>query len=386
MMLTSISSAGVSFLFWVLAARLYSVEEIGVATAMISAVTLLVVLSRLGFDQSLIRYLPEKGPSRVVGTCLIVTTLLSLLLAVLFVLSAGSLSRELRLGEEDAVIFISCLLLASITHILGTHFLAFKKAELYFCQSLVLDSRILFLIPLVQFGAMGVFSSVGVSFMLAATFSFFVILRNNVRLTDMNWQFVRESIRYSIGNYAIGLLMASPIYVLPLMILSQLGPTDAASYYIAFAVASLLFIVPTAFSTSLFIEGSHGATLKTSTLKTVKTMFILLLPLVFVLCVFGRDLLLLIGREYGEAFGLLQLMAISSLFFSILSIFFSVKRVQKDIGILIFLSLISFSLMIGLSFLLIPRFGVVGVGYSWLVSYGTCAGFIGLAVVVEGWA
>ena len=47
-MLTSISNAGFGFIFWMLAAKLYPKEDVGIATALISAMSLPVLLSRLG--------------------------------------------------------------------------------------------------------------------------------------------------------------------------------------------------------------------------------------------------------------------------------------------------------------------------------------------------
>lgn len=385
MMATFTSSAGVSFLFWVIAARLYSPEEIGVSTALISSMTLLVVLSRLGLDQSLIRFFPERGSDGVVGTCTVVTTILSAFLALVFVLISGSLIPELRLATGEGVLFISFLLLASITNILGTTFLALRKAELYLYQSIFLDSRLLFLVPLLQFGAIGVFSSVGISFVLGASFSLYTLFKSHARLFYVDWHFLRESLRFSVGNYMIGLLMASPAYLLPLVVLSQLGPADTGSYYIAYAIASMILIVPTAFSTSLYVEGSHGAVLLTNARRTLRAVFLLLIPLVVVLCTFGDDLLRLFGDQYIGAFHLLQLMAISYLFFSILSIYYSIKRVQKDIRTLVSLSLLSFVLIIGLSFLFMRPFGIVGIGYAWLVSYGSTASVIGVLAKLEKW-
>ena len=48
-MLTSVTSGGFGFIFWILAAKLYPKEDVGVATALISAMSLIVLLSRFGF-------------------------------------------------------------------------------------------------------------------------------------------------------------------------------------------------------------------------------------------------------------------------------------------------------------------------------------------------
>ena len=73
-MLTSISNAGFGFFFWMLAAKLYPKEDVGIATALISSMALLVLLSRLGLDQSLIRFFPERDKNSVFGTSAVIRT------------------------------------------------------------------------------------------------------------------------------------------------------------------------------------------------------------------------------------------------------------------------------------------------------------------------
>jgi len=63
-MLTSISTSGFGFVFWMLAAKLYPKEDVGIATALISSMTLLVLLLRFGLDQSIIRFFPEGRQKR----------------------------------------------------------------------------------------------------------------------------------------------------------------------------------------------------------------------------------------------------------------------------------------------------------------------------------
>ncbi|HDN74250.1 MAG TPA: lipopolysaccharide biosynthesis protein, partial [Archaeoglobus sp.] len=60
LMLSSITSAGSGFFFWLIAARFYATADIGLASAIISAMGLISMLSLLGFDISLVRFLPER--------------------------------------------------------------------------------------------------------------------------------------------------------------------------------------------------------------------------------------------------------------------------------------------------------------------------------------
>ena len=54
-----ISATG--FVFWIIAARLYPVEVVGVGSAIISALGLMAVLPELGLATGLVRFLPGAG-------------------------------------------------------------------------------------------------------------------------------------------------------------------------------------------------------------------------------------------------------------------------------------------------------------------------------------
>ncbi|MFX0206840.1 MAG: oligosaccharide flippase family protein, partial [Candidatus Hodarchaeota archaeon] len=73
-MLTSISNAAFGLIFWIIAAKIYSKEDVGIATALISSLGLLVLLSRFGFDQSIIRFFPEGDKSKIFSTSAIIMT------------------------------------------------------------------------------------------------------------------------------------------------------------------------------------------------------------------------------------------------------------------------------------------------------------------------
>jgi len=47
------------FFFWVINARLYSAEQVGIGTTLISIMTLISSFSILGLENGLIRYLPK---------------------------------------------------------------------------------------------------------------------------------------------------------------------------------------------------------------------------------------------------------------------------------------------------------------------------------------
>ena len=82
----NVLSALLGFLFWMVAARLYPTEAVGLATATISAARLLEALSSLGLGIGIIRFLPDEKDKRgLINSCYTIAGLFSLMLAIIFI-------------------------------------------------------------------------------------------------------------------------------------------------------------------------------------------------------------------------------------------------------------------------------------------------------------
>ncbi len=168
-MLTSISGAGFGFIFWMLAAKLYSAGDVGIATALISSMALLVLLSRFGLDFSIIRFFPTHDKSRIFSTSALITTSFAVLFGAIFIAGVDIFSPELGLlkSPQNAALFLTFLAANSVTALTAISFVAIRKAGFQFLQSIIVGTRILFLIPLIALGAIGIFGAVGASFCFA---------------------------------------------------------------------------------------------------------------------------------------------------------------------------------------------------------------------------
>lgn len=388
-MLTSIFNSGFGFIFWVLAAKLYSKDDVGIATALISSVSLLVLFSRFGMDSSIIRFIPTNNKSKVFGTSVFISTFIAVLLGTIFILEIDLFSPELSFLKTPlyAIFFLIVLSANSITSLTSVSFLAIRKAGFNFLQNLVIGSRIFFLMPLIFLGATGIFGAMGISFILALAISFIFLEKSGIKLKlTIDRRFLKESLHFSAGNYIAGLLINAPSMILPIMVLNILGTEGAAHYYMAFAISSILFMIPTAMSTSLFVEGSHGESLKKTTVKSLLGIFSFLTPAIIFLYFGGSWILGIIGEDYSvNGLELLRIMIISSIFVSIVFVFYSIKRVQNDIKGLVFLSGLIFILLIGTGYILMLEFELAGIGYAWVLSYGIGVLVIGMMVKREKW-
>ena len=90
------------------------------------------------------------------------------------------------------------------------------------------------------------------------------------------------------------------------------GAKFSAYFYMDIMIASLLYIIPTATSQSLFAKDSYSETeLKVHLKKAIKIISIIIIPAIIVTTLFGNYILLAFGKEYSnEGFILLKFLSI----------------------------------------------------------------------------
>jgi len=388
MAFTSIFNAGCGFFFWMIAARLYTVEQVGLATALTSSLGLVILFSMLGFDSAIIRFFPSEDRGRVIGTSLIVTTVTCIIVGIIYILLVEILAPPMLFLREPkfALTFLLIVALNSVTYIAGNAFIANRKADHYFLQMLFMGLRILALVPLAFLGVFGIFGSIGLGYLVASCFSLAALQRSigAIRL-EIDWGFLRRSFRFSSGIYVSSILSVAPTLIISLMVLNMLGEAEAARYNIAFLIGNLVQIIPSSFGTSLFVEGSHGEGLRRGVLRAGCASFALLVPAVLALLLFGNRLLGLLKGEYVEAFDLLRIFALSSFPMTVYFLFVPFQNVRMRVQSIVRLNALRCVLLLGLSYVLMQRYGILGAGYAWMATYGVVALVVGWVAWREKW-
>jgi len=385
--LTRMFNEACGFFFWMAAAKIYSVEDVGIAVALISVQGLLILLSRLGFDVTLIRFYPLNEKMRVLSSVLIITTASTFLIVVFyFILFYQNSEGVLIQNKSYMIIFLFATLANSISTIIGTAFVSDRKGNLYFYQNILMGLRIPLLFPLAFLGSLGIFSSVGISFAIASIFSLGIMLRREFSLGfRMDNRFLRDSFRFTFWSYLSNLLQTAPTFLLPIIVLNLLGEVETGKYYIAFMIGSLGMVIPTALGTSLFVEGSHGENLKRNAIKAAKTSIYMLFPPMAFLFFFGKFILGLLRPEYIDAIGLVRIIILSNFLGVLYVIFIPIQKVRMRVKSTAMLNGIRFIFILLLSYILIPNYGIVGVGYAWTGTYLIVVGVMLVVARRDGW-
>lgn len=391
LMLNTAFSALFGLLFWIVVARTVSSEDIGVATAVISAASLITALSRLGLDQGLVRYLPGlKEKKNFYSSVVILTLVFALIITGIFLIGINMFSPRLSFLRDGwfLPLFIAYIIITSMYFIQNVVFIAIRRADWGMVQNIILGTRIPAIFFLANLGVIGIFFAFGIAYLLALLVGIFILYNYGLSITRcFDTESIRKTLKFSLGNYSAGLFSMAPVTIIPIMILNTIGAEEGAYFYVAYSIATLLFMIPNAVSMSLFVEGSHNLPLKETVLKSVKLVFMLLIPAIIIIFLFGDKMLLLFSNEYSEkSFEMVQLLAVSSIFSAVISIFISIKKIQKDVRIINYMNFLLSLLIIGIGYAALLKYGLLGVGYAWLgANVLVCSILVGLMMFKEKW-
>jgi O-antigen/teichoic acid export membrane protein len=322
LMTTTTLTAVLGFLFWLIVARLYPVSEVGRATSLLSAVALLSYFSLVGLSSSLVRHLPTAARrSEHVSSALITVAGTGLLAALIFVGIAPFSAPELAFISSSwghAGTFVALAMFAALNLLTDSVFVALRAAKYNLLINGVLMGLVKIALPFlfVSAGAIGIFAASGIASGIAAVLS--VIAIHSQLKIQIRWRFsldvLRETFRYSLGNYLSSCLNLVPLLVIPILVLDRLGPAIAAAYFIAFQIATVINSVSYAVGEALFAEGSHEQeNLRELMRRSATIMGAVITPAVLTAVLLAGPVLRIFGSTYkSTAQSTLIVLAVSS--------------------------------------------------------------------------
>lgn len=368
-------------IFWVVVARLYDAEDVGLAAAAVSALMLLGVVSNLGLGLGLIRFLPEAGDraGSLLNGSFTLGAFAATVIATIFLLGLPLWSPSLAFLREQPLQFVLYALFAifvTVWSIQMQAFVALRRAEFVLLASAA-GSVLKLGLPLALAAFLAPFTIVGAwasATVLGVAVSSFWLLRRahaayRPAINLKRWPTL-NMLSYSFGNHISMLLLSAPDFVLPLIVVSRLGGEKGAYFYVAWAVSMVIVTVPVSLSLSLFSEGSHYRQRLHGDLWRALGPALVVSALAAGVLFFAADKLLLpFGGDYvREGKDVLRLLALAALPACVTSVYVGVERVRKAVRRLILISLLVAGITLGGGYALLPSMGVKGVAIAWLAA------------------
>jgi O-antigen/teichoic acid export membrane protein len=108
-------------------------------------------------------------------------------------------------------------------------------------------------------------------------------------------------------------------------------------------------------------------------------------PSIILIYVFGGTVLEVFGQEYVEALPLLHILVLSSFFVALHSLLIPILNVKMKISSLVKMNIIRFCLLLGLSYVFINDYGLIGFGYAWILTHAMLTVITVWLSRKEGW-
>ena len=367
----------IGFLFWFVIARLYTPSDVGLGSALIAALSLSAIVSGIGFNFGLVRFLPsEKNKSRMISTCLWVAALTSFIFSLLFVIAIPFFIPILIFNDSIYYMsfFIFFATVNGLLHMQRGVFQALRDTKYYFIQDSLLNSfKLVLAILFASLGAWGIFLSVGIGGVIALFISFTILvwIFKYEPTICFDLSIVRRLFGYSFGNYVSWMLLALPAQLLPLMTINLLGSEMTAYFQISWQISTVIgMTIVSSICASLFIEGSYEPeNLRKNTLISTLLVLATMIPITVIMFMFADKILMIFGKTYSEnSTEILRLFIVGNVVGSISSIYITINRVKKRIKLIILLSLayVIFTLTFCYIFAMIK--GLVGIGFGYVLA------------------
>lgn len=391
LMLSTGVQAVFGFLFWILAARLYSPEQIGIGSTLISATVFISYISLLGFNSTLVKFLP--GPDRrneKINSSLTLVLGASLLVATIYLLLLSRITPELGFLAKSpiyALAFVMFSAFSAVNLLTDSIFIAYRASKYNFIvYTLQSAAKLSLPILFVGLGAFGIFTASGLAAGMAAFLSIFFAAKkfNYVPKLSVHKDIVKSFWKFSSSSYIANFLNIIPPAVMPIIILDKLGAAQAGYYYLAFTICNLLYAVVYSVSQSLFAEGSYGeASLRNLFKRSVMIVAAIMVPASVALAFAGPYILQIFGKSYGEEAGqAITVLALSAPAVSAYILSTVLLRILNKNFLLVFMNVVYAVTMIGLAVLWTGK-GLVWVGYAWMIGNVAAALVAFLSIWIE---
>ncbi len=369
------------FIFWIFVARVFSTENVGIATTLISVMALISNFSLLGFNVSLIRYLPKSSNrDDKINSVFILVILASIISTLIFLIGLKAFSPHLSFLQTNLFYITTFTLFvigSSLNIIIDSIFIAYRASGNIFVKNTILSLlKLLFPFLFIFLGSYGIFTSVALAILISSLIgSTILLLKYDYHPAfAFNRDVVKEMAVFSGGNYIANFLSLAPTLILPLLIINRLSAEAAAYFYMDMMILGLLTIISGAATQSLLAEGAYDSTqLKLHFTKASKITFLLLIPAVILIILFGNIILHAFGKNYAdEAFAFLQIVSVSAIFMSISSLGSSIFKIRHQISALIGMNALSIIFILSFSYLFMSQ-GLIGIGWGWLLGQALLA-------------
>ncbi|GAA5010708.1 lipopolysaccharide biosynthesis protein [Streptomyces siamensis] len=378
LMLNTGISAVLGLGYWLIAARYYSESAVGQGSAAIAAMKLLAGLTAVTLTGALARFIPVAGRStgRLILRTYAGSSVVVALAAGVFLLTLNLWGPSYRFlhGPLNGLGFVLAVVAWSLLTLQDGVLTGLRSALWVPVGNTVFSAaKLLLLVGLAAaIPTTGVFVSwvaaIALSVVPLGLLVFRRLVPRHVKTTADHAKppSLKEIGRFLAGDYTGSLFSLAVVYLVPVIIASQVSSADNAYFYITTTIGGTVNLLAINMGASLTVEGSHDpARLAANTRAALKRMARIMLPVCGLLFLGAPFILHVFGEGYAHAATpLLRWFAVGAVLRVVMETYFAVLRAQSRTAGLAWLQGLLCVLVLGLTVLLLPRMGLTGAGVA----------------------
>lgn len=342
-----IASMGLGFLAWLVAARLFAPDAVGLASGAVAAMMLCVQLALVGIGSAVIKLFPTERnrPGALLNNSFVSVLISSLIMSVGFLLLARGLFTELNLVAAVpalGAIFVAMTVFGAINVLMDHLSVAQRRGDQVLVRN-VAFGLVTILVPLAlvsTFSGDGTWLILGawaLAGVLACAIGIGQIRRSlpdyHPRL-QLDPNRVRRLIGVGMPNWALTMTERGPALLLPVLVTELISPTTNAFWYAAWMMAWVVMIIPISVGQTLFAEASREPerTAK-ATRHGLATSMAIGAAVAFGMMLVARVALGLLGSAYADAGEwALRVLVLTVFPFSLTQAYYAICRARGKLG------------------------------------------------------
>lgn len=377
MLVTSVSG----FIYWWLAARNFTTDTVGLASASISAMSLLGTFGILGLGTLLIGELQRQYGQRVamITNALAIVAISGGVLGLLFALIIPFFLDDFQILSQNiasVALFAIGVGLTSMTIVLDQALVGLLRGNQQFLRNTIfavakLSALFLAGFLIAQPDGLTIYATWALGNILSVAWFGWLFLKKGYRFNDfrLDWTVMRKLGKPAIQHHILNMSLQAPGMLLPMIVTAVLSSRTNAYFYTAWMIASVAFYVPVALTTVLYAVGAANQALLSDKMKLTLRLSLVLGILGNIVLFAGADFVLALFKpEYADAASwCLRLLGLGFFPLVIKNHFVAYCRIQKMLARALYITGLGALVELALSALGAKLAGLNGLCVGWLV-------------------
>lgn len=379
---TLVVTSGLGFAYWWVVARQFTAAEAGLAAAAVSAMLLLGTIGMMGMGTLLIGELRRRSQIVVslITTALVIVAVASLLLGAGFAVVAAYFSADFALLTAswfNFLLFTAGVAITGMVLVLDQAMLGLLHGSWQLWRNAVFAiSKLILLVPISYYfrtaGAMAIYAAWFTGNIVSLVFLVGLVGRRRLLTANyrLRWDVFRELRGMALAHHILNLSLQTVQFAMPVIVTVMLSPEVNASFYVAWLVASSLFIVPTSLTQALYAISAADVSMLAQKIRfTLRASFIGVVAAGLVIMVGAEFMLNFFDPSYGETAAMsLRILLLAALPIIVRVHYVAIRQIRRELKQAATLFLAAAFLELSLAITGAAVGGLTGLSAGWVLA------------------